>query len=231
MRLLFVASDAMEFRGFLAHTQAPQKVRLAVDWARAGKLNGHEVLFTANGAGRERAAAAADAGCEAFRPEAVISTGFCGALDPHLGIADAVVGTCILAEGHRFCALPVHSTSTCSAGMVCSIDHVARTAEEKRMLRAQGASVVEMEAAGVALCAGARGLPFYCVRAVTDLAGEDMANDFNRALRPDGHFGTMRIFSHALRHPVTRLPELIRLRRHCERAGRTLGEFFADCRF
>ena len=39
------------------------------------------------------------------------------------------------------------------------------------------------------------GLPFYCVRAVTDLADESLANDFNRALRPDGHFDTISILS------------------------------------
>jgi len=231
MRLLFVASDAMEFRGMLTRMEATQKIRVGVDWARRGKLNGHEVLLAANGAGWQRAAAAVDAGCEAFRPEAVISTGFCGALDPRLGIADVVIGTGVAAGGQRFPALPLRSGIASDMGVICSIDHVARTAEEKRVLRAQGASVVEMEAAGVASSAAARGLPLYCVRAVTDLAGEDMANDFNEALRPDGHFGTMRIFSHALRHPVTRLPELLRLRQHCERAGRTLGEFFADCRF
>jgi adenosylhomocysteine nucleosidase len=231
MRLLFVASNAMEFRGLSTCTEALQKSRVRVDWARAGRLNGHEVLLLANGAGWRQAAAAVDAGCETFRPDAVVNTGFCGALDPQLGIADALVANCVSAPGRRFSALPLRGGTASRVGMVCSIDHVARTAEEKRILRAQGASAVEMEAAGVAARAEALGLPFYCVRAVTDLAGEDMANDFNKALRPDGHFGTMRIFSHALRHPVARLPELIRLRHHCERAARTLGEFFAVCRF
>ena len=231
MRLLFVASDAMEFRGMLTFTQNRQETSARVDWARSGGMNGHAVLLAANGAGWRRAAAAVDAGCETFRPDAVVSTGFCGALDPQLGIADALVANCITARGRRFSALPVRGGTASRVGVVCTIDHVARTAEEKRILRAQGASAVEMEAAGVASRAEALGLPFYCVRAVTDLAGEDMANDFNKALRPDGHFGTMRIFSHALRHPVARVPELIRLRHHCERAARTLGEFFADCRF
>ena len=72
-------------------------------------------------------------------------------------------------------------------------------------------------------------LPFYCVRAVTDIASEDMANDFNAALRADGPFDTMLSFRHALSRPVARIPELLRLRRNCERAARTLGEFFADC--
>jgi adenosylhomocysteine nucleosidase len=88
-----------------------------------------------------------------------------------------------------------------------------------------------MEAGGVAERAQALGLPFSCIRAVTDLASEDMANDFNRALRSDGHFDTMRIFGDALRQPGTRVPELIRLLRRSSLAARALGDFFADCRF
>ncbi len=95
-----------------------------------------------------------------------------------------------------------------------------------------GGSAVEMEAGGVAERAAAQSeLPFYCIRVVTDLAGEDMANDFNLALRPDGHFATMSILSRALRDPLVRLPELVRLRNRCVRASRALGDFIADCRF
>ena len=62
------------------------------------------------------------------------------------------------------------------------------------LLHAGGGIAVEMEAAGVAARAEELGFDFYCVRVVTDLAGEDMANDFNMALREDGHFATMRYF-------------------------------------
>jgi len=88
-----------------------------------------------------------------------------------------------------------------------------------------------MEAGAVARKAAGLRLPFYCIRAVSDLAVEDLTNDFNRALRPDGHFATMDIFTGALRSPLVRFPELIRLRNRCVRAAHVLGEFVADCRF
>jgi hypothetical protein len=88
-----------------------------------------------------------------------------------------------------------------------------------------------MEAGGVAERAQARDVPFYCVRVVTDLADEDMANNFNQALRPDGHFATINILRGALRNPLVRLPELLRLRNRCIRAAGELGDFIADCRF
>ena len=230
MRLLLVASDAMEFRGLLTRMEPRRKISLGVDWARTGAMSGHELLLAANGVGAQRAAAAVDAAWTVFSADRVISVGFCGALDPALEVADVVIGTCIAGKNRRFPVLPVDGKAKAS-GIVCSIDRVARTSAEKRTLHHTGGIAVEMEAAGVAERAESLGLPFSCVRVVTDLAGEDMANDFNRALRSDGHFATMRIFRDALRHPAARFPELIRLQRRCVRAARALGEFFADCRF
>jgi adenosylhomocysteine nucleosidase len=231
MKLLFVAADPMEYRGMLAHTESHQSANIAADWARTGRMAGHEVLFAANGAGWKRAALAVNAACEVFRPNAVVSTGFCGALDPQLQIADVVAGNRVVGAGRSFPAAPVRSGRSHAVGVVASLDHVVGTAREKSALRAEGNSVVEMEASGVAARAEALGLAFYCVRAVTDRAGEDLANDFNAALRPDGHFDTMRIFRHALGHPAVRFLELFQLRQNCRRAAQTLGEFFADCRF
>jgi adenosylhomocysteine nucleosidase len=229
MRLLFVASDSMEYPGILARAKACGPAAVAADWARAGRLGSHDILLVANGAGPKRAAAAVDAALRKFTADAVVSTGFCGALDPALQIADVVIGTSIAAGAHRFPAAPIPGPGG-NTGVICSIDHVAQTAEEKRQLRESGASAVEMEAAGVAARTQAHGLPFYCVRAVTDLAGETMANDFNSALRPDGHFDTMIILRGVLRHPFARGPELLRLRERCARAARILGDFFADSR-
>jgi adenosylhomocysteine nucleosidase len=231
MRILFVASDRREFGGILNFTLGVREASSAVDWARAGTLNGNQVLLIAHGAGRKRAAAALDAARRAFAAEHVVSTGFCGALNPELPVGAVVVGTCVASGGARYAAAPVAGIRPFYTGVVCSIDRVAGTAIEKRALRAEGGDVVEMEAAGVAERAEALGLPFSCVRAVTDLASEDLANDFNRALRSDGHFDTMRILRDVLRQPAARLPELIRLQQRCTRAAKSLGEFFADCRF
>jgi len=144
-------------------------------------------------------------------------------------VADIVAGTAIAGTDCKL-QLP-HSSAPHRCGAICSIDHVAQTAAEKQQLHASGSIAVEMEAAGVANRAQANGLPCYCIKAVTDLAGETMANDFNAALRPDGHLDTMKILKSSLRHPWLRLPELIRLRKRCVRAARVLGDFIADCRF
>ena len=94
-----------------------------------------------------------------------------------------------------------------------------------------GAIAVEMEAAAVARQAQALGVPFYCVKAVSDVADESLSIDFNAALRQDGHFDTISILGAVLRHPLAGVPELFRLRNRSVRAANSLGDFFADCRF
>ncbi len=226
-----VAADPMEFPGILRHLTEVKSTTVPVAWSRSARFGNHQLVLAANGAGAPRAASAVDAALQGFPAEAIVSTGFCGALAPELQIADVVVGSAISTGSRTFPALYPACPRMHQIGVVCSIDHVAQTAEEKRRLRSGGGSVVEMEAAGVAERAAALGVPFYCVRVVTDLACEDMANDFNRALRPDGHFATISILRDTLRNPLVRLPELLRLRSRCVRAARVLGDFIADCRF
>jgi adenosylhomocysteine nucleosidase len=228
MKLLFVAADCMEFGGLLAHVTAVTPANLGLDWSRTASLNGNEAMLIANGVGTQRAAVATRTAIEAFEPGAVISTGFCGALSPLLEVAGLVSADRVLTASGTY---PACVMKGAAAGGIRSIPHIARTAIEKRQLASEGAIAVEMEAGGVAMEAARRSLPFYCVRAVTDLAGETLANDFNMALRPDGHFDTMFILRVALLHPATRLPELIRLRKRCIRAARALGDFFANSRF
>jgi adenosylhomocysteine nucleosidase len=231
MRILLIASDPREFAGLLAHATGAEPCGAAVSWARRVRLGAHEALLAANGVGAARAAAGVDAALSVFDAEAVVSTGFCGALEPGFGVAEVVVATEIHADGQVFPVMQVSSDSGFHRGPVVSLSRVARTAEQKAKLRASGACAVEMEAAGVLLRACERRLPFYCIRAVTDLAGESLENDFEACLRSDGYFDTITLISNALHRPLRRFPELLRLRRRSARASRALGDFLAHCRF
>jgi adenosylhomocysteine nucleosidase len=233
MRILMAASEPREFRGLLARAGSRSRVPAghALDWARTARMGSHDLLLVANGAGARRAAMAVDALLATFRPDAVVSTGFCGALEPGLEVADIVVATQVTDEATSYPVAPLSGVSGHRHGVVRTIGHVAQTADEKRFWRSTGAVAVEMEAAGVAGRARFLGLPFYCVKAVSDLANETLAIDLNATLRPDGHFDTIDILGLALRRPAMRLPELYRLWNRALRASNSLGEFFADCRF
>jgi adenosylhomocysteine nucleosidase len=231
MKLLLVASDAMEFHGLLPFCTQVRAAAIPIHWNRIAQLDTNEILLAANGAGPHRAAAAVDAAAPSFHPDAIVSLGFAGALDPQLAVADIVVGTAILAGRATFAAYSPAGAPRHRHGAICSIAHVASTATEKSQLHTTGALVVEMEAAGVAERAQNLGVPLFCIKTVTDLAAETMANDFNAALRSDGQFDTIKILRSSLLHPWVRLPELVRLRSRCILAARSLGEFIANCRF
>ena len=201
--ILLVAAEPREFSGLLRHCRNVRPLPWPIDYARSATLRGREVVLAANGAGSRRAASCVDAAFQNGGAAAVASIGFCGALDPDLKLAQVVTDN------------------------VATIDRVATTVAEKAHLRATGASAVEMEAAGVAERARAYGVPFHCIKAVTDLAGENLSIDYNSALRPDGHFDTIYILRSAISRPSERMPELYRIWRRTSVAARALGEFLA----
>jgi|HubBroStandDraft_2_1064218.scaffolds.fasta_scaffold306346_2 adenosylhomocysteine nucleosidase len=149
----------------------------------------------------------------------IVSTGFCGALDPTLEIGDIIVA-----------GAEIRSSRPFVRGEILSADRVAVTVAEKRALREHtGAIAVEMESAAVAAKAREWGVPFRCIKVVSDSAREDMPLDFNRYRDDAGHFSRGRIAVAALRHPFTAIPGLLRLDRNCRKAAEKLGEFLADC--
>lgn len=226
--LLFVGADPREFAGFLPHWEIVRKLQMSVNWARTGQWKGREVFALANGAGADRAMAAV---LIAPKCAAVCNIGFCGALDETMEVGDIVVASEVKSGGVMWAATAPKRAPDYDAGTVLTTDRVVQTAREKRELRSLGGSVVEMEAAGVARACEDLGLPFYCVRAVSDLADEDLANDFNAALGMDGKFSIVKLVSGALASPKVKFGELMRLKERTELASKKLGDFLAATTF
>jgi len=178
------------------------------EFAAQAEYGGDRWLLIANGPGTALVEKALGQlpGKEGVELSGVISTGFCGALDPALRVGDIV-------------------------RELYSIDRVAVTAAEKHELRNQtGAAAVDMESAAIARKAAQWGVPFYAIRAVSDTAAEDMPLDFNKYRDRDGRFSRFRIALAALARPVTRVPALLRLDRNCQVAAESLGDCFAHSR-
>jgi len=225
--LLFIAAEPRECAPWVRHWDESHTPALPVYWVRAGKWKGREVMAIANGAGAERARAAI---CAVPDTLMICSIGFCGAVDDSLSIGDV-----FLPAEVRNCTrtwAPVSPNGPAAkSGILISIDRIAQNVLEKRNLRDIGASVVEMEAAAVARASEERNVPFYCIRAVSDLAYEDFANDFNKYLMPNGRFNVPGLIAGAFASPVRRFSELIRLARRTALASEKLGDFLADCTF
>jgi adenosylhomocysteine nucleosidase len=205
---LVVAAESRELQGISKRCGASAVLDWPAAFAREAKWRGDRWLLVANGPGKRLAAQVMEKRIEV---DGVISTGFCGALDPALRVGDIVD-----ARSRR-----IHTA-----------DRVAVTAREKAALFAStGAAAVEMEAAALEQAASAWRVPFYCFRAVSDTAAEDMPLDFNLYRDAAGRFSRGRIALAALARPFTAIPALLRLDRNCRIAAESLGDFFADCTF
>jgi adenosylhomocysteine nucleosidase len=230
---LLVAAERRELAGILRHCRRRKRLRWGIKYSWSAQLNGQRLLMVANGPG---AALAREAVCRAFgqeRADAVVSTGWCGALDPALKLGDIVVASRIdaLDEQVGYNTEIPRTQRAYRLGRLISLDRVIQRAEEKAPLGAAGGVAVEMEAAAVASEARRLGAPFFCVRVVMDRAEEGLGLDFNRLRSPDGRFSRARILSAVLVRPRVLLPELIRLERRSRLAARALGDFVADCEF
>jgi adenosylhomocysteine nucleosidase len=166
------------------------------------------------------------------RLDAIVSVGVCGGVHPDRKPNDIVIATTLLAPEANdsfSCQLPTFSEqSGVVTGTIVSIDRVAGTPEEKARLRESGADAVEMEAAGVAAKARALGIPFFCIKAVSDSADEPMPLDMNQMRSPEGRFARGKIGNYAVTHPQI-LPGLLRLKRRADDAAAVLGGFLASC--
>jgi adenosylhomocysteine nucleosidase len=226
--LLFIAAEPREFSGFLPYLVSVVPTQFPVHWSRRATWKNHTLLLIANGAGPVQSAAAARV-CDSAA--AIISIGFCGALDSALKIGDVIVADKVFFSTQMFDCQSVTTFASFRQGAICSSARVAATAKEKENLRRSGAIAVEMEAGGIIPYTQDRGLPFFCVRAVSDLADESFSNDFNTALGPDGRYRLVRLIGAALMQPHRRFPELIRLKQRCDLAAVRLGDFLDSCSF
>ncbi len=250
--LAFVAAEAREFTGLLRHAERVVELNWPVDFARKIWLNGRAAILVANGPGPKLADEAVEVAKGRERLTGIVSTGFCGGLDPALKVSDIFVATEILtfytphdakpndtkpSRDRKGAPIPTlacaHGSVTdrkYETGLLFSTDHVAITAKEKSELHQTGARVIEMEAAGVAAKAQEHNLPFYCIRVVTDTAGETLPLDFNQMRDANGRFSRSKIIFAAMRRPALFL-KLLNFDKRCKNAAQALGDFIADTRF
>src|SRR5271165_440629 len=239
MAILFVASESYELKPFAARLAGCRSLNWPLDYAEEGVWEGQRAILVANGAGPKLAAAAVEiarravmvADLSSSRLEAIVSIGVCGGLNPSLTPGQVLCPKKVLALDVQevFGCHTIEAAHEFVSGVAISIDRVAGTLEEKKKLHEQGGDVVEMEAAGVASKAIQAGLPFYCIKVLSDSADDEMPLDLNEMRTTEGRFARGKIGSYALTHPNV-LPGLLRLRRRSEEAAGVLGDFLVSCR-
>jgi adenosylhomocysteine nucleosidase len=190
-------------------------------WAQRNEEE--EWIAACAGAGRDAATRAFAAIEEGGPISLVFSVGWAGALRAEIapGTAYNVAGVIDVRTGERF---------RCDAGAgdlwLATSPKVAPYTEKRRLTSAYNAALVDMEAAAIARLAAMRGIPFYCIKGVSD-GLDDRLPDLNRFISPSGQMRIGPLILFALLRPIY-WPSLIRMGENSKRASQSIAGALLD---
>lgn len=190
----------------------PARMQAALDWLLGGPLLGNVP----------------------YHPKVVVSAGFSGALDESFRVGDLILATEVVdSQGNHWPATwpetlpsgewrpPLHR------GRLLTTPQLVGTAAEKQALgRRYDAAAVDMETAVIARGCQQRGVPFGCLRAISDDAAASLSPRLTSLLR-GGRVSPWRLAASLARSPML-LPELLRLARQTRLAGEQLGKALGE---
>ncbi|MCE9530332.1 MAG: hypothetical protein K8T89_04240 [Planctomycetes bacterium] len=157
-------------------------------------------------------------------PNLLVVAGFAGALRKGLPLGEVVAAAGVIDESGRKWATDWPAERT---GRVLTCDQMIGEPEVKKQLGQQyQADVVEMESAAVAAVCRQHGIPFGCVRVVSDDVDQRLSPRL-KTLFSSGQVSIVRVLLSIVRSPRI-IPELIRLARQtryaADQLARRLGE-------
>ncbi len=166
-----------------------------------GRIGGHEVVLMQCGIGKVNAAVGCTTLLDCFSPDAVVSTGCAGGIDPGLNVMDVVVGseTCyhdvwcgegnargqvqdlparfegdarLLRTAHSLAA-DATAGSPIHCGLICTGDRFITDHAELALIKAEfpDALAVDMESAAIAQTCHLHATPFISFRIISDTPG------------------------------------------------------------
>jgi adenosylhomocysteine nucleosidase len=157
----------------------------------------------------------------------LVSVGWAGGLREDLtsGQAYNVSGVIDASTGERFETATGTETNSRELLLVTS-PKAADFKEKQRLAATYQAALVDMEAAGVARLAQARGIPFYCIKGISD-GYSDQLPDFNCFISPSGRLQLGRIVVFSLLSPW-HWRALMRMGENSNKAAHALAESLLD---
>ena len=155
-----------------------------------GELKRRQVAIAVSGAGRARAARAAEALLAGHRPPWLISAGFCGGLSPELPRHAIVLANALLdGRGNR---LEVDlgrldpglvSRQGVHVGAILQVDEVIRRPADKRAAgEAHQALAADLESLAVAEVCRGRSVSFLAIRVVSDAVDDKLPREVEKLL-------------------------------------------------
>ncbi len=231
MRVLVTFALEAEFAPWRKMRRFRGVVRTALPLYGA-RFDGEEVFVGITGVGPEFSPAKL-AALFAVEPDAVISTGLCGALKPGLGHGDIVAPEQVkfVKSGAtvRPCAeyLKLAEASGARAvGSLITASHLVAARNEKRAL-AVFADAVDMESFKIMQIAESRGIRSLALRAVSDEADDEVPEYLAQVIRPDGTVRKMSLLARVAAHPSD-LGRLVRLGQRSTAAAEKLARFLDE---
>jgi adenosylhomocysteine nucleosidase len=236
-----IFSLALEAKGFDRLFRTKHRIAGAPYRARSCVAPALSVVVLEAGVGAERVAAALGWALgrprldgRVYEPRLVINAGYAGALHEGLAVGDVVLASEVATPDSRHWPVPwpgpllsERLEPTLHRGPLLTVIRIIGTPSEKRELGAtHGALAADMESAMVASICARRGVPFGCVRAISDDINAPLSPQLARMLS-GGRVSPVGLATALIRKP-TLIAEFWRLARHTRRASDQLGKALAE---
>ena len=204
MRIGIIAADDAELSPFLQRMEYSPCCSMAMIRFLKANIPGMEIILTVSGVGKVNAAIAAEAMISRFSPDAVISVGTAGGIDPSVGVMDTILSqrisyhdvpgdiltgshpyikdncfgadTSLLKAAERFA---VSSDYPVRSGMIVTGDTFIEGKQRNILSASIHPLAADMESAAIAHACFVNHIPFISIRTVTDTAEHDGLESFN----------------------------------------------------
>ena len=164
-----------------------------------------------------------------------VSAGLAGALKPQYAIGQVLAAgevrsenpdggrhTNLIQSSGALLSFAEHSGATLVRRFQTSPRAISTQEEKERI--GQVADAVEMESFGILTEAAAAGIPGIAIRAVSDLADENLPLDMNEVFTDKGDVSVPRVLGQVARHPFA-MPGLMKLGKQSKVAAERLAQF------
>lgn len=198
----------------------------------SARIASGEIIIVQSGMGTMNSEAAWSYAAGEFRPEYIISAGFCGALYDGAGIGDLVAATSVSLypdncnieiPGAKEAIRTISGSVAVHEGNILTLSQRLNKSEiRKELLRGLSFPVCDMETFSLAKLSIRDGLPFFAVRAVTDRIHEEIPRELFGVTDENGSFSLLRAMGTMLAHPAL-IPQCMRLEKNSRAASQKLG--------
>jgi len=228
-----------EIAGIKRAMNISDRVRLDKTDAWPGKWGEQNIVLVRSGVGKQRAEDSALQVIDHFQPQALISAGYAGAVQPELNVGDLVIADSILEVNgkrkyfpdlnwlDRARSIPCSDGIKTVVGGLLSVNTVIHEPAAKRELgRSYCVQAVEMETSAIARVAEEKGLPLLSIRAISDSIEQELL-DSSSFLGSDGEISTLKAGWYVLTHPGS-IKSALSLRAQTQFATQSMTRFLSD---